>query len=91
MIITNSLDWTDIEIEINRMSLLVQAKYKRDINRITGNLYNMVQELSKLELKHRRTNTKNSLLACENKAAEINAVLNQFEKLHLMAMLSGDR
>lgn len=87
--ITNSLEWAAIEVEIYRLSNLIPAKYKRDIDRITGNLYNMVRELSRLELKQRQLNTKNSQLKCEQQAAEINVVLKRFEQLHLMAMLSN--
>ena len=87
--ITNSLEWAPIEVEIYRLSNLIPVKYKRDIDRITGNLYDMVRELSRLELKQRQLNTKNSQLKCEKQAAEINAILKQFERLHLMAMLSN--
>lgn len=56
--LVNSMDWSKIESDLYN-SMPAQLRNRNDVRRMVNNIYNEVRELSKLELAHRRSPSRN--------------------------------
>ena len=85
--VRTSLDWSQVETELRRLSRLL-PEFKSDIRRIKTRIQTQISELSRLEVEARHHNTASKQELCRRKAEAINAELKQVEKIHLMSLLS---
>jgi septal ring factor EnvC (AmiA/AmiB activator) len=85
--IKTSLDWSKVETEIRKLGHLL-PEFDQDIKRISASISNQVRELSQLEVDARASRRKGAIDLCSKKAEKINEELKQFQKFHLMSLMS---
>lgn len=85
--IKTSLDWQNVEREIQKLGNTL-TMFKHDINTILKTVREEVTILSKLEVEHRSTRSRQVEQQCRAQAARINETLKLFQKYHLMALLT---
>ncbi len=85
--VDSSLDWSEVEREINMASSQLSI-FSKDFQKIKTNLYSNFTVLSRLEVECRRTKNKNVELKKQLIIDRINEDLSTIQQIYLMGLLS---
>jgi hypothetical protein len=85
--VDSSLDWSEVEREINMISSQLSI-FSKDFQKIKTNLYSNFTVLSRLEVECRRTKNKNVELKKQLIIDRINQDLSTIQQIYLMGLLS---
>lgn len=85
--INSSLDWPEVEGEIQKFSYQLPI-FSKDFQKIKTNLYEDFTVLSKIEVEHRRTKNKNLELKKIRLIDKINQNLSTIENIYVIGLLT---
>lgn len=81
--LTTSTEWSDIESKLYN-SMPPQLRNRKDVRRMVNNIYGEVRNLSKLELEHRRSPSRDVKIASDAMTAQIEKINKYIADLQML-------